>query len=59
MKDVFCPVPLLHLLIDLLGNFTNATNILKKGSARLAAAIDSKKFDDIGTAEVLVTATNA
>ena len=59
MKDVFCPVPLLHLLINLLGHFTNAFNILKKGSARLAAAIDNKKFDDISTVEVLVTATNA
>ena len=59
MKDVFCLVPLLHLLINLLGDFTNATNILKRGSARLAAAIDNKKFDDISTAELLVTATNA
>ena len=35
------------------------TKMLKDGSARLAAATKSKKFDDIGTAEILVTATDA
>jgi hypothetical protein len=30
--------------------------MLKEGSAKLAAAITNKKFIDIGTAEILVTA---
>jgi hypothetical protein len=30
--------------------------MLEEGSAKLAAAITNKKFNDIGTAEVLVTA---
>jgi hypothetical protein len=38
--------------------FTSATKMLKEGSARLAEAVDNKKFDDIGTAEVLITAAN-
>jgi len=33
----------------------NATQMLEEGSAKLAAAITNKKFNDIGTAEVLVT----
>ncbi len=33
--------------------------MLEKGTIRLAAAMNNKKFDDIGTAEVLVTAANA
>jgi hypothetical protein len=33
--------------------------VLEKGTTRLAAAMNNKKFDDIGTAEVLVTAANA
>ncbi len=32
--------------------------MLEKGSAKLAAAITNKKYNDIGTAEVLVTAAN-
>jgi hypothetical protein len=32
--------------------------MLEEGSAKLAAAITNKKFNDIGTAEVLVTAAN-
>jgi len=32
---------------------------LEEGSARLVAAINNKKLDDIGTTEVLVTAANA
>ena len=38
---------------------TKATNMLDEGTTRLAAAMKNKKFDDIGTAEVLVTAANA
>ena len=38
---------------------TKATNMLDEGTTRLAAAMKNKKFDDIGTAEVLVAATNA
>ncbi|CAF2177064.1 unnamed protein product [Rotaria magnacalcarata] len=38
---------------------TKATNMLEEGTTRLAAAMKNKKFDDIGTAEVLVTAANA
>ncbi len=38
---------------------TKATNMLEEGTTRLAAAVKNKKFDDIGTAEVLVTAANA
>ncbi len=33
--------------------------MLEKRTTRLAAAMNNKKFDDIGTAEVLVTAANA
>jgi hypothetical protein len=32
--------------------------MLEEGSAKLVAAITNKKFNDIGTAEVLVTAAN-
>jgi hypothetical protein len=32
--------------------------MLEEGSAKLAAAITNKKFNDIGTAEVLFTAAN-
>jgi hypothetical protein len=32
--------------------------MLEKGSAKLAAAITNKKFNDIGTAEVFITAAN-
>jgi hypothetical protein len=32
--------------------------MLEEGSAKLAAAITNEKFNDIGTAEVLVTAAN-
>jgi hypothetical protein len=32
--------------------------MLEEGSAKLAAAINNKKFNDIGTAEILVTAAN-
>jgi hypothetical protein len=32
--------------------------MLQEESAKLAAAITNKKFNDIGTAEVLVTAAN-
>ncbi|CAF2854754.1 unnamed protein product [Rotaria sp. Silwood2] len=38
---------------------TKATNMLEEGTTRLAAAMKNKKFDDIGIAEVLVTAANA
>ena len=38
---------------------TKATNMLDERTTRLAAAIRNRKFDDIGTAEVLVTAANA
>ena len=38
---------------------TKATNMLEEGTTRLAAAMKNKRFDDIGTAEVLVTAANA
>ncbi|CAF3741579.1 unnamed protein product [Rotaria socialis] len=38
---------------------TKATNMLEEGTTRLAAAMKNKKFDDIGTTEVLVTAANA
>jgi hypothetical protein len=31
----------------------------KEKSMRLAAAMNNKKFDDFGSAEVLITATNA
>ncbi|CAF1602250.1 unnamed protein product [Rotaria sp. Silwood1] len=37
---------------------TKATNMLQEGTTRLAAAMKNKTFDDIGTAEVLVTAAN-
>jgi len=33
--------------------------MLEEGTTRLAAAMNNKKFDDMGTAEVLVTAANA
>ncbi len=33
--------------------------MLEEGTTRLAAAMKNKKFDDIGIAEVLVTAANA
>ena len=39
--------------------FTTATNMLEEGTTRLVAAMTNKKFDDIDTAEVLVTAANA
>ena len=39
--------------------FTTATNMLEEGTTRLAAAMTNKKFGDIDTAEVLVTAANA
>ncbi len=32
--------------------------MLEEGSAKLVAAISNEKFNDIGTAEVLVTAAN-
>ncbi|CAF3440502.1 unnamed protein product [Rotaria socialis] len=38
---------------------TKVTNMLEEGTTRLAAAMKNKKFDDIGTTEVLVTAANA
>jgi len=37
----------------------NATKMLEEGSTRLATALSNKAFDDVGTAEVLVTAANA
>jgi len=37
---------------------TNTTKMLEEGSVRLATAINNKKFNDIGTAELLVTAAN-
>ncbi|CAF4404020.1 unnamed protein product, partial [Adineta steineri] len=33
--------------------------MLEKGSTRLATAVNSKDFNDVGTAELLVTAANA
>lgn len=39
--------------------FLKATNMLEEGTTRLAEAMKNKKFDDIGTAEVLVTAANS
>ncbi len=36
-----------------------ATKMLEEGSTRLATALSNKAFDDVGTAEVLVTAANA
>ncbi|CAM2724318.1 unnamed protein product [Rotaria socialis] len=39
-------------------DLAKATNLLEEGSKRLAAAINNKTFDDLSTAEVLVTATN-
>ncbi len=36
-----------------------ATHMLEEGTTRLAAAMNNKTFDDMGTAEVLVTAANA
>jgi hypothetical protein len=38
---------------------TKATKMLEEESARLAVAINNRKFDDVATAEVLVTAANA
>jgi len=32
--------------------------MFEEGSVRLATAINNKKFNDIGTAELLVTAAN-
>ena len=37
---------------------TKATKMLEEESARLAVAINNRKFDDVATAEVLVTAAN-
>ncbi len=37
----------------------HATKMLEEGSVRLSAAINNKKFDDISTGEVIVTAANA
>jgi len=37
---------------------TNATKMLEEGSARLLKAVSDKEFNDIGVAEVLVTAAN-
>ena len=56
MKDVFGSVPLID---ERTKELTNATKMLEEGSARLVAAINNKKLDDIGTTEVLVTAANA
>jgi len=39
--------------------FLNATKMLEEGSTKLATALSNKAFDDVATAEVLVTAANA
>ncbi len=39
--------------------FLNATKMLEDGSTKLATALGNKAFDDVATAEVLVTAANA
>ena len=38
---------------------TKATKMLEEESARLAVAINNRKFDDVAIAEVLVTAASA
>jgi hypothetical protein len=52
-------IELLNEQKNLQQELMNATKMLEEGSTRLATALSNKAFDDVGTAEVLVTAANA
>ncbi|CAF1297097.1 unnamed protein product [Rotaria sp. Silwood1] len=52
-------IELLNKQKNLQQELMNATKMLEEGSVRLATALSNKTFDDVGTAEVLVTAANA
>lgn len=52
-------IELLNKQKHLQQELVNATKMLEEGSTRLATALSSKAFDDVGTAEVLIAAANA
>ncbi|CAF3425785.1 unnamed protein product [Rotaria sp. Silwood2] len=52
-------IELLNEQNNLQKELMNATKMLEEGSTRLATALSNKAFDDVNTAEVLITAANA